>query len=62
MNSLDVGQQTPERSASSSPLYGHMSRRVMDTINRFVPVTDHYSIDEAFVDFDTGHQDDDAPH
>src|SRR5689334_4597413 len=41
-------------------LYGDMSRRVMETINQFVPATEHYSIDEAFVHFDMGHHDEDA--
>lgn len=31
-------------------LYGDMSRRVMDTLERFTPQLDVYSIDEAFLD------------
>jgi DNA polymerase V len=46
--------------SSNYALYGDMSRRVMDTINQFVPATEHYSIDEAFVQLDAGHQDEDA--
>jgi Nucleotidyltransferase/DNA polymerase involved in DNA repair len=48
--------------SSNYALYGDMSRRVMDTINQLVPATEHYSIDEAFVHFDAGHQDEDAHH
>jgi DNA polymerase V len=48
--------------SSNYALYGDMSRRVMDTINQFKPATEHYSIDEAFVHFDAGHQDEDARH
>jgi DNA polymerase V len=45
--------------SSNYSLYGDMSRRVMDTIDQFVPALEHYSIDEAFVHFDqkTGEQD-----
>lgn len=36
-------------------LYGDMSRRVMETLARFSPAIEYYSIDEAFLDFsDTG--------
>lgn len=35
--------------SSNYSLYGDMSRRVMDTIDQFVPALEHYSIDEAFV-------------
>lgn len=38
--------------SSNYALYGDMSRRVMDTIEGFVPALDHYSIDEAFVHLD----------
>ncbi|MGI8556157.1 MAG: hypothetical protein ACR2LT_07360, partial [Pyrinomonadaceae bacterium] len=38
--------------SSNYSLYGDMSRRVMDTIDRFVPALEHYSIDEAFVHLD----------
>ena len=48
--------------SSNYALYGDMSRRVMETINQFAPATEHYSIDEAFVHFDAGHQDEDAHH
>ena len=41
-------------------LYGDISRRVFDTIGRFVPALEHYSIDEAFVHFDGGRQEEDA--
>ena len=32
-------------------LYGDMSARVMETLKSFVPATEVYSIDEAFLDF-----------
>lgn len=38
--------------SSNYALYGDMSRRVMDTIDQFVPALEHYSIDEAFVNLD----------
>lgn len=38
--------------SSNYSLYGDMSRRVMDTIDQFVPALEHYSIDEAFVNLD----------
>lgn len=45
--------------SSNYSLYGDMSRRVMDTIDQFVPALEHYSIDEAFVNLErkTGEQD-----
>jgi DNA polymerase V len=45
--------------SSNYSLYGDMSRRVMDTIDQFVPALEHYSIDEAFVHLErkTGEQD-----
>lgn len=46
--------------SSNYPLYGDMSRRVHDTIGQFVPALEHYSIDEAFVNFEGGHQETDA--
>lgn len=46
--------------SSNYTLYGDVSRRVFDTIDRFVPALEHYSIDEAFVHFDHGHQEQDA--
>jgi DNA polymerase V len=46
--------------SSNYALYGDMSRRMMDTINQFVPATEYYSIDEAFVHLDTGYQDEAA--
>jgi DNA polymerase V len=46
--------------SSNYALYGDMSRRVMDTINHLAPATEYYSIDEAFVHLDVGHQDKDA--
>lgn len=48
--------------SSNYALYGDMSRRVMDTISRFVPAVENYSIDEAFVSIDAGHQDEEARH
>src|SRR5215207_7385684 len=41
--------------SSNYTLYGDLSRRVFDTIDRFVPALEHYSIDEAFVHFERGH-------
>jgi DNA polymerase V len=46
--------------SSNYTLYGDVSRRVFDTIGRFVPALEHYSIDEAFVRFDGSHQEEDA--
>jgi len=46
--------------SSNYTLYGDMSRRVHDTIAQFVPALEHYSIDEAFVNFASGHQAADA--
>jgi len=46
--------------SSNYTLYGDLSRRVFDTIDQFVPALEHYSIDEAFVHFDGGHQEEDA--
>ncbi|HEY0319455.1 MAG TPA: Y-family DNA polymerase [Pyrinomonadaceae bacterium] len=46
--------------SSNYTLYGDVSRRVFDTIEQFVPSLEHYSIDEAFVHFDKGHQEEDA--
>jgi DNA polymerase V len=46
--------------SSNYTLYGDLSRRVFDTVDRFVPALEHYSIDEAFVHFDGGHQEEDA--
>jgi DNA polymerase V len=46
--------------SSNYTLYGDLSRRVFDTVGRFVPALEHYSIDEAFVHFDSGHQEEDA--
>jgi DNA polymerase V len=47
--------------SSNYTLYGDVSRRMFDTIDRFVPALEHYSIDEAFVHFDrTGNQEEDA--
>jgi DNA polymerase V len=42
--------------SSNYTLYGDVSRRVFDTIDRFVPSLEHYSIDEAFVHFDGDHR------
>jgi DNA polymerase V len=38
--------------SSNYTLYGDMSRRVMETLCRFVPRVEIYSIDEAFLDMD----------
>lgn len=46
--------------SSNYTLYGDLSRRVFDTIDRFVPALEHYSIDEAFVNFEGGHHEEDA--
>ena len=46
--------------SSKYTLYGDLSRRVFDTIDRFVPALEHYSIDEAFVHFDGGRAEEDA--
>lgn len=46
--------------SSNYTLYGDLSRRVFDTIDRFVPALEHYSIDEAFVHFEGGHHLEDA--
>lgn len=46
--------------SSNYSLYGDMSRRVMDTIDQFVPALEHYSIDEAFVHFDQKTSEQDA--
>ncbi len=46
--------------SSNYALYGDLSRRVFDTVSGFVPALEHYSIDEAFVHFDGGHQEEDA--
>jgi DNA polymerase V len=46
--------------SSNYTLYGDVSRRVFDTIDRFVPALEHYSIDEAFVHFDDSHREEDA--
>jgi DNA polymerase V len=45
--------------SSNYTLYGDLSRRVFDTIGGFVPALEHYSIDEAFVHFEGGHQEED---
>lgn len=36
--------------SSNFPLYGDISRRVMETLSRFTPSIEVYSIDEAFLD------------
>lgn len=36
--------------SSNYTLYGDMSKRVMETLSRFVPLVEIYSIDEAFLD------------
>lgn len=46
--------------SSNYTLYGDLSRRVFDTIDRFVPALEHYSIDEAFVHFDGARREEDA--
>src|SRR5262249_57734386 len=42
--------------SSNYTLYGDMSRRVQDTIEQQVQAVEHYSIDKAFVHFDSGNQ------
>ena len=37
--------------STNFPLYGDMSRRVMQSLSTFVPDIEIYSIDEAFIDF-----------
>jgi len=39
--------------SSNYTLYGDMSRRVMKTLRNLVPFVDIYSIDEAFINFET---------
>lgn len=46
--------------SSNYALYGDMSRRVMDTIDQFVPALERYSIDEAFVNLDRVQAEDSA--
>jgi DNA polymerase V len=46
--------------SSNYTLYGDLSRRMFDTVSRFVPALEHYSIDEAFVHFDGGYREEDA--
>jgi DNA polymerase V len=48
--------------SSNYALYGDMSRRVHDTIAQFVPSFEPYSIDEAFVHFLPGSQQEQAHH
>lgn len=56
-----IDKHNVEWFSSNYALYGDMSRRVHDTISQFVPALEHYSIDEAFVNFDsTGNQEEDA--
>ncbi|WP_031386804.1 Y-family DNA polymerase [Desulfonatronum thiodismutans] len=43
--------------SSNFALYGDMSRRVMDTVSRFTPDMEIYSIDEAFLRLDRMHDD-----
>ena len=43
--------------SSNFALYGDMSRRVMDTVSRFTPDIEIYSIDEAFLRLDRMHDD-----
>lgn len=38
--------------SSNYPLYGDMSRRVMDVLKQFTPLVEVYSIDEAFLQFE----------
>ena len=46
--------------SSNYTLYGDVSRRMFDTIDKLVPALEHYSIDEAFVHFDGAHEEEDA--
>lgn len=45
-----IRQNAVEWFSSNYALYGDMSRRVMDTVEGFVPAVEHYSIDEAFIE------------
>ncbi len=47
-----IDKNSVEWFSSNYALYGDMSRRVMDTIDQFVPALENYSIDEAFVHLD----------
>lgn len=49
-NSLKAAQVAVR--SSNYPLYGDMSERVMQVLERFSPHVERYSIDEAFVDLD----------
>lgn len=42
--------------SSNYPLYGDLSARVMNTLRKFAPATEVYSIDEAFLDFSGMHR------
>lgn len=56
-----IDKHSVEWFSSNYTLYGDMSRRVHDTISQFVLSIEHYSIDEAFVEFtDNGYQETDA--
>ena len=46
-----IGQHDVAVFSSNFVLYGDMSARVMSLLRRFVPATEVYSIDEAFLDF-----------
>lgn len=46
-----VRQHNVKIFSSNYPLYGDLSARVMNTIRKFAPATEVYSIDEAFMDF-----------
>ena len=43
--------------SSNYELYGDMSARIMQTLREFSPEVEVYSIDEAFIGFDTEHDD-----
>jgi DNA polymerase V len=55
-----IKQNSVEWFSSNYTLYGSMSRRVMDTIDEFVPAVEHYSIDEAFVQITDNKPEEDA--
>jgi len=55
-----IKQHSVEWFSSNYTLYGSMSRRVMDTIDEFVPAVEHYSIDEAFVHITDNNPEEDA--
>src|SRR5437868_33113 len=55
-----IKQHSVEWFSSNYTLYGSLSRRVMDTIDEFVPAVEHYSIDEVFVHITDNKPEEDA--